>query len=254
MNNKRLIIMVLSLAVAVLNVHADPFAEARLAMATFQYDVAITNLTAIPVETRPAAAWRLLAMAHTQKSQQAAERLDVAAERTGLLAAQATVIQSLLFFPEDPELLARRGGLASRLAQGQGASAALAGLNRLLLDSEQALRLCATNPVACTLAGATQYTLADMPWWQRSFVLPNLATEWGRHPTFNRAVELLARAVAAAPEIIHLRMWYGKALAAAGQPAAAQAQWQKALALKPLLATDTRDQIEARQLLARATH
>ncbi len=233
---------------------ADALGSARSAMAVFQYEAAITNLTSLPAEARPVEAWRLLAMAHTQRSQQAADQLDTAAERRGLEAAQAAVAQALVHFPNDPELLARRGGLASRLAQGQGASASLAGLNRLLLDSEQALRLCPTNPVACTLAGATQYTLASMSWWERSFVLPSLATDWGRHPTFARAVDLLERAVTAAPDIVHLRMWYGKALAAAGQTAAAQAQWQRALALKPLLATDTRDQAEARQLLAQTGH
>lgn len=253
MKGKLPLILLLHLAAAATTVRADALADARSAMAAFQYDAAITNLTSLPAETRPADVWRLLAMALTQKSQQAADRLDAAAERSGLEAAQAAVAEALRYFPDDPELLARRGGLASRLAQGQGAAASLAGLNRLLLDSEQALRLCPTNPVACTVAGATQYTLADMPWWQRSFVLPNLATEWGRKPTFARAVDLLARAVKSAPEIIHLRVWYGKALAAAGQPDAAREQWRQALAIKPLLATDARDQIEARQLLARST-
>lgn len=243
----------LGLIWAAVPARADVFGSARAAMGVFQYDEVITNLTALPAETRPLEAWRLLVTALTQRSQQAADRLDAAAEQSGLELTQTTIEQALRHYPDDPELLARHGGLANRLAQGQGPAAALAGLNRLLLDSEQALRLCPTNPVACAVAGATQYSLSCLSWWQRAYVLPNLATDWGRHPTAARAVELLARAVTAAPQIIHLRVWYGKALAAAGQAEAARAQWRQALALKPLLSTDVSDQAEARQLLGRST-
>jgi tetratricopeptide (TPR) repeat protein len=122
-------------------------------------------------------------------------------------------------------------------------------LNRLLLDTEHALRISPTNPVACTAAATVQYKLADMSWWHRTFVLPNLATEWGRRPSFARSAELFGRAVASAPEVLHLRLWYGKALAADGRMKEARAQWQQAVTFKPLLGTDVQDQEEARRLL-----